>query len=197
MKMLPPDARCVLVFGQSGSGKTTVGCAIARSLCVPAIELDALYHQPNWQPTPDDEFRAKVTSLLEVHLDGWVVEGNYRIIREITMPRADAIVRLRLPFRVVYWRLWKRTLTRAWRREELWNGNRESFRLSFTSRDSILLWGISHWRAHTRSLDAALREIPHTAPVIELRSCREVDEFLASLPSSDARAPSRDSSLTP
>ena len=170
--------RHVVVFGPSGSGKTTLGRAIAQSLGVPAIELDALYHQPDWVPTPDDEFRAKVTTALDAHADGWVVEGNYRVIREITLPRADTIVRLRLPFRVVYTRLVKRTMIRSWRRQELWNGNRESFRLAFTSRDSILLWGISHWRAHARNLDAALREIPHTAPVIELRSARAVDEFL-------------------
>ncbi len=178
---LPPHARRILVFGQSGSGKTTLGRAIGQALGVPAIELDALYHQPNWQPTPDDEFRATVTAALDSHLDGWVVEGNYKVIREITLPRADTIVRLRLPFIVVYRRLLWRTLSRSWRRQELWNGNRESFRLAFTSRESILLWGISHWRAHTRSLDAALREIPHTAPVIELRSGREVDEVVQNL----------------
>jgi adenylate kinase family enzyme len=170
-----------VVFGQSGSGKTTVGRAIAHSLGVPAIELDALYHQPNWQPTPDDEFRTKVSAALDAHPEGWVVDGNYRVIREITLPRADAIVRLRLPWRVVYPRLVWRTLSRSWRRQELWNGNRESFRLAFFSRESILLWGISHWRAHTRNLDAALREIPHTAPVIELRSSCEVDEFVREL----------------
>ncbi len=181
MKSLPVGTRRVVVFGQSGSGKTTVARAIAGALGVPHIELDALYHQPNWEPTPDDEFRAKVSAALDAHPEGWVVEGNYRIIREITLPRVDTIVRLRLPFRVVYTRLVKRTLRRMWTREELWNTNRESFRLSFMSRDSILLWGISHWRAHTRSLDAALREIPHTAPVIELRSSREVDDFVGGL----------------
>lgn len=154
---------------------------IGQALGVPAIELDSLYHLPDWQPTPDDEFRAKVTSVLDAHPEGWAVEGNYRVIREITLPRADAIVRLRLPWRVVYPRLLWRTLIRSWRKQELWNGNRESFRLAFTSRESILLWGISHWRAHTRGLDAALREIPHTAPVIELRSSREVDEFVREL----------------
>jgi len=83
----------------------------------------------------------------------------------------------------VYRRLLWRTLSRSWRHQELWNGNRESFRLAFFSRESILLWGISHWRAHTRNLDAALREISHTAAVIELRSSRDVDEFVSSLPS--------------
>jgi hypothetical protein len=98
------------------------------------------------------------------------------------LPRANAIVCLRLPFRIVYPRLVKRTLRRMWTREELWNTNRESFRLSFMSRNSILLWGISHWRAHTRNLDEALRTIPHTAPVVELYTPRGVDSFVRSLP---------------
>jgi hypothetical protein len=154
---------------------------------VPTIELDSLYHQPNWQPTPHDEFAANVTSILDAHSEGWVVDGNSKALRPVTLPRADAIVRLRLPFRVVYPRLVWRTLSRSWRRQELWNGNRESFRLAFTSRESILLWGISHWRAHTRNLDEALRTIPHTAPVIELRSSREVREFVEGLRANRAR----------
>jgi adenylate kinase family enzyme len=173
------------VFGQSGSGKTTLARRIGVRLGVPAVELDSLYHQRNWQPTPDDEFRAKVRAkldTLDAEFGGWIVDGNYRVIREVTLPRAEAIVRLRLPFRVVYPRLLWRTLSRSWRRQELWNGNHESFRLAFTSRESILLWGISHWRAHTRNLDEALRTIPHAAPIIELRSAKEVDGFVSGLP---------------
>jgi hypothetical protein len=75
----------------------------------------------------------------------------------------------------------KRTLTRAWRREELWNGNRESYRLIFTSKDSLLLWGIHHHRAHFRNGQRDLDEVPHTAPLVELRNDPEVDAFVASL----------------
>ncbi len=72
-------------------------------------------------------------------------------------------------------------MSRAWRKQELWNANRESWRLSFTSKDSILLWGITHWRVHFRGITASVAEHGAHLPVAELRSNREVREFLESL----------------
>ena len=160
--------RRIAVYGPSGSGKSTVARRIGAALGLPVVELDALYHQPNWTPTPNDEFRAKVTRVLDGHADGWVCDGNYHTVRDLVLARADAVVRLMLPFRVVYPRLFWRTVSRAWTKQELWNGNRESWRLSFTSRDSILLWGITHWRAHFRGIGRSLAEDASQLPVVEL-----------------------------
>ncbi len=173
--------RRIVVFGPSGSGKSTLARNIGERLALPVIELDALFHRPNWEETPVDEFRAKVLGALDGHSDGWVCDGNYGKVRDITLSRADTAVRLRLPFRVVYWRLFRRTVTRAWTKESLWGTNHESWRLSFLSRDSILLWGLTHWRAHHRGIDHALATIPHRANVIDLRSSGEVDRFLERL----------------
>ncbi len=173
--------RRIIVYGPSGSGKTTVSRRIGELLQLPVIELDALFHQPNWEPTPDDEFRVKVLAALDRHEDGWVCDGNYSRVRDDVLPRAETVIWLRPPFRVTYWRLLKRTVIRGIRREELWSTNRESLRLAFFSRDSILLWGITNWRPHQRKTKQALAEIPHNAQVIELHSQRAVDELLSGL----------------
>ena len=174
--------RRIVVYGPSGSGKSTVARQIGAALTLPVVELDALFHRPNWQPTPEDEFRAKILEALGRHDRGWVCDGNYGIARDLILPLAETVIWLKLPFRVVYWRLLKRTITRFWTKELLWETNRESFRQTFLSRDSILLWGISHWRAHFRNARRALKEIPHHATVVELYSMREVVQLLASLP---------------
>jgi adenylate kinase family enzyme len=178
--------RRVVVLGPSGSGKTTVGRALAERLGVPHVELDALFHaRPRWQDLSRDEFRHAVARLLAAHADGWVVDGNYHgHVGDLVLPRADAVVVLRLPFRVVYPRLVRRTLARGWRKAELWNGNRETLRQAFFSRDSMLLWGVTAWRAHHRATARALATLPH-GPVHALRSARAVGAFLASV--ADAR----------
>ena len=176
-----PIGRRIVVYGPSGSGKSTVAWQIGAALTLPVVELDALFHRPNWQPMPEDEFRAKILEALVSHDDGWVCDGNYGIARDLILPLAETVVRLKLPFRVVYWRLLKRTITRFRTKELLWGTNRESFRQTFLSRDSILLWGISHWRAHFRIAGQALKQIPHHATVIELYSMPEVEQLLASL----------------
>jgi adenylate kinase family enzyme len=179
-------SRRIVVFGPSGSGKTTLGRTIAARLGLGCVELDALFHKPNWEPSTDEEFREKVARALDSHPEGWVVDGNYSRVHDITLGQADTAVWLRLPFRVVYARLVWRTVSRAWTRESLWGTNRESWRLSFMSRDSILLWGITNWRPHVRKMRGTLAETPHNARVIELRSTREVDALLASLPEREA-----------
>jgi hypothetical protein len=42
----------VLVAGGSGAGKTTVAAAISGVLGVPHVEIDALFHGPDWTPGP-------------------------------------------------------------------------------------------------------------------------------------------------
>jgi ABC-type dipeptide/oligopeptide/nickel transport system ATPase component len=56
--------RRISVVGNSGSGKTTVAKALAARLGVPHVELDAIFHQPNWTPLPADEFRRRVADAI-------------------------------------------------------------------------------------------------------------------------------------
>jgi adenylate kinase family enzyme len=65
----------IVVVGTSGSGKTTVARELAHRHGVPHVELDALFHGPNWAETPAEEFRRRVAAATDG--DGWVVDGNY------------------------------------------------------------------------------------------------------------------------
>src|SRR5688572_30224064 len=99
--------RRVNVSGTSGSGKSTFSRHLAERLNVPPSELDALYHRPNWETTPKDEYRALV---LQVGAqEAWVIDGNYTSTRDIVLPRADTVVFLDYPLPIVLWRLTKRT----------------------------------------------------------------------------------------
>ncbi len=180
--------RRVVVYGPSGSGKTTVGRILATRLRLPFVELDAVFHsRPGWQDLSREELRREVTSLLATHPDAWVFDGNYDFVRDLLLPRADSVVWLRLPFPVVYARLASRTLRRAIVNAELWNGNRETLRQTFLSRDSMLLWGVTAWRAHHRAAERALARLPH-GPVYELRSPRAVRRFLEDVTDASSRA---------
>jgi adenylate kinase family enzyme len=181
--------RRVVVYGPSGSGKTTVGRLLATKLGLPFVELDAVVHaHPGWKDLTRDEFRHEVTALLATYADGWVFDGNYHAhVSDMLLPHTDAVVLLRLPFPVVYARLVARTLRRGYANAELWNGNRESLRQAFLTRDSMLLWGITAWRAHRRRTAHALATIPH-GRVYELRSTRAVRELVAAVADRDGAA---------
>ncbi|MEA3340832.1 MAG: adenylate kinase, partial [Chloroflexota bacterium] len=144
--------RRVHVVGTSGSGKTTVAQRLAARLEVPHVELDALYWEPGWMGVPPEVFRRRVSEALSG--ETWIVDGNYSRVREIIWDRADTVVWLDFPLAVIMGRLLWRTLSRIVTREELWHGNRESARMTFCSRDSILLWALTTYRRRRREYPA-------------------------------------------
>jgi adenylate kinase family enzyme len=172
---LPLDARRVVVRGGVGSGKSTFARELARRLGVAHVELDALHHGPGWREATAEELRAKVDEALDDGR-GWVVDGNYDSkLGTLVLGRAQLVVWLDLPLRVTFPRLLRRTVRRLHTREELWNGNRETWRGSFLSRDSILLWLL---RTHRRNR----REWPSRfegRELVRLRTRRQAEAWLA------------------
>jgi len=166
--------RFAIVSSASSNGKTTLGRELARRLDVPFHELDALHHGPGWTEASAEELRARVEPLLAG--DGWVVDGYYRGKLGDLVPRsAELVVWLDLPIRVWLPRLVRRTMRRIVTREELWSGNRETFRNVFFSRNSLLYYSLrSHFRRRRTYAD-------DLAPfdVVRLRTPKEVERWLA------------------
>jgi adenylate kinase family enzyme len=138
--------RRVSVVGNSGSGKSTFAKALAARLDVEHVELDAIFHLPDWGELPLDQFRAQVAE--QVASDGWVIDGNYETVQDLVWARADTVVFLDFPRRVVMRRVVTRTITRTATRKELWNGNREPWSnlVSTDPERSIIAWA---WKMHS------------------------------------------------
>jgi hypothetical protein len=100
---------------------------------------------------------------------------------DLVLERADTMVWLRLPFRVVFPRLLKRTFKRGLRKELLWGTNRESLRMGFLSNDSVIWYMVRTWRRHPKSVTTMLGEAPHPPRMVVLRSPGQVKRFLASI----------------
>ena len=132
------------VIGCSGAGKTTFGRALAARLGVPFIELDAIFHQPGWTELPDDEFRARVRDV--VAADGWVVDGNYAVVRPIVLERATHVAWLDYSRPRVMQQVIRRSVSRAITRRELWNGNKENA-LEWLNPEHPIRWA---WSTHGR-----------------------------------------------
>jgi len=177
--------RVAVLSSAGGSGKTTVGRKLAAALGVPFHELDAIHWLPDWTEIDAVEFHHRVAPLVEE--DGWVIDGAYRSkLGDLVLERADTVVWIDLPRSVWLPRLVRRTFLRVARREELWNGNRESLRNVLFGRGSLIAYAI---RTEPRRRERYPREL---APyrVARLRSQREVDAFVASV-SDVSRTPGR------
>jgi adenylate kinase family enzyme len=172
--------RRISVVGVSGAGKTTLARALAGRLGVEHVELDSIFHQPGWTPLPTEQFQQQVSA--RIGGDGWVVDGNYgRHVRDLVWGRADTVVWLDLPRRVVIPALIARTLRRGLSGEELWNGNTE--RLSQLVRldpeENLVLWSWIKHPVYRRTYAAAAVD-PCWAHLrfVRIRSRAEVRELL-------------------
>ena len=176
----------IAVVGCPGSGKTTLAKRLSEALKIEHVEFDALYHGPNWEPTPLADFQAQLHQLTST-ADQWVTCGNYgnsggADVRE----RANRIVFLELPWRVVMSRIIKRSFGRAFTRKELWNGNREriSSLLHPSPDKNIVLCAFVQHPRYRRQYRAAIADKHWShAQVIHLKSAKAVNEFCESLPS--------------
>jgi adenylate kinase family enzyme len=170
--------RRVSVVGNSGSGKTTVATAIAQALGVPHLELDAVFHQPNWQPLERELFRARVAEF--VAADGWVVDGNYSTVRDLVWQRADTVVWMDLPRCRIMRQVAARTLRRMLTRTELWNGNTEQLRFLLDPRHSILWWTWAQHGKYVKRYGAAQHDPANRhLTFVRLRSRAEAAQFVA------------------
>ncbi len=136
------------VVGTSGSGKSTFAQALAERLDLPHVELDALYHRPDWTHVGDTELEFLVDEALTG--EGWVVDGNYSVVRHLAWGRAQAIVWLDYPRWFVMQRMLRRTLVRGISRKRLWHGNTERLGNLFRRdpEENIVLWA---WTTHDKN----------------------------------------------
>jgi adenylate kinase family enzyme len=98
--------------------------------------LDAINHLADWQQRPSEEMHAMVDTATEA--ETWIVDGNYSGLRAMLWPKATHLIWLNFSFSLVLARGLRRTIRRVVTQEELYSGNRETFRQSFLSSDSVL-----------------------------------------------------------
>lgn len=141
-------ARRINVIGTSGTGKTSFSRPLAEVLGLPLIEMDRLYWLPDWKDPEEGDFLAKVSKA--VSGESWVLDGNYNRTRPIKWASVDCVVWLDYPFLKTFRQAVLRAFRRSLTQEEIWpgTGNRESFRKSFLSKDSIILWTLKTYRSN-------------------------------------------------
>jgi adenylate kinase family enzyme len=144
----------VVIIGTSCSGKSHLGKILARKYQAPHIELDDLHWLPDWQERPDKEFISLVKG--RVALDKWIIDGNYSVVRQFVWLRATTIIWLNYPLSLVLIRAIKRSFFRALKKERLFAGNVETFKQSFFSRDSIILWVLKTHRTNKEKYSTLL-----------------------------------------
>lgn len=172
-------ARRVLVYGVTGSGKSTAAARLGELLDLPVhLADDEIGWLPGWVMREEAEQRALAERIVGV--ERWVLDTAYGSFRDIVLPRTDVIVGLDYPRWLSLQRLVRRTLHRWSTRQPVCNGNVERLR-QVLSRDSILVWHFRSYRRKTEQARSWVEAAHGIPPVLLLRHPRELDEVLEEL----------------
>jgi adenylate kinase family enzyme len=148
----------VVVVGTSGSGKSTFARELAHRIGAPHVELDALNWDPGWTNLSEidpETFRARVREA--VAADAWTCDGNYSVVRPIVVARATHLVWLDYSRPLIMSRVIRRSVARAIRGGELWEGtgNREDFR-RWLDKEHPIRWAWDTYRHRRQALEGLL-----------------------------------------
>ncbi|HLX46867.1 MAG TPA: hypothetical protein VKS82_00885 [Streptosporangiaceae bacterium] len=134
----------ILVYGVTGSGKTTLAAQIAERTGLPWHSVDDLTWEPGWVEVPLAEQRARIAAICAGQR--WILDSAYGKWLEIPLARVQLIVALDYPRWVSFGWLVRRTLRRALDQSTVCNGNTESLRQALSG-DSIIVW---HFKSFAR-----------------------------------------------
>lgn len=83
------------IMGYSGSGKSTLCRVFSEKYHIPALHLDTVQFLPNWEVREASEKQNLVTSFLDNHPDGWVIDGNYtKLSFDRRVEEADIVIQM-------------------------------------------------------------------------------------------------------
>lgn len=163
------DARRILVYGATGSGKSSMAQQLSELTGKPWTSVDDICWSPGWvQMSPEDQL---VHFDALTRTDSWILDSAYGAWRHLAHQRADLVVALDYPRLTSLARLVRRTVTRIVDRQEVCNGNHESWRTLF-ARDSLVVWHFTSFR-NKRAEMRAWETAASGPPVIRLRWPRQ------------------------
>lgn len=167
----------VLVYGVTGSGKSTAALAIGARTGHPVTLVDELTWLPGWVPVDGAVQRDLISEV--VAGERWLLDSAYGAWLDLVLPHAELVVGLDYPRWLSLGRLVRRTVSAAITKEPRCNGNVETWR-KVVARDSIIGWHFQSF-ARKRTRMRAWAASPDGPQVLLFRRPRELEAWIATL----------------
>lgn len=169
----------IVVYGNAGSGKTTLAMALHKKLNLPLYHLDQYHWKPNWERVSDEEFFAKHKQLCNE--PAWIMEGIYTRILPERIAHADVVIFLDMPRYLCMWRVLKRAVCNIGKQVP---GDPEGCKQSvFSTKFLEFFTWVWNFNKRNRATVLAMLQSPEYKgkQIYILRSPQEMDEFIKQL----------------
>lgn len=164
----------IMVYGVTGSGKTTLAARLSNLSGVKWTSVDDLTWEPGWVEVPPDVQRAKFEAICGG--EEWMLDTAYGKWIDVPLARVQLIVALDYPRLLSLSRLLRRTLARVFDKHKICNGNIETWR-QMLSHDSILVWHFRSFKSKKARIDRF--EKMENVTVVRIRSPRQLEDWIS------------------
>lgn len=159
----------IMIIGNAGAGKSTLARVLAGKLKLPLYHLDKLFWQPGWKETDKTIWAESIQEVMQG--DEWIIDGNYRGTMKQRSEKADTIIYLNFNTIVCLYGIIKRRFSNE-ERPDIAEGCPERLDAKF------LNWIIFYKFTTAPGVKKLLNSLPAEKNIIELKSRKEVNEFL-------------------
>ena len=169
------SAQRIVVLGCSGSGKSTLSRKLAEKLGLSYVSMDReFFWLPGWKLRDRAEIRRMISETAAG--ERWIMDGNSPGTLDIRLPRAGAVIWLRLSRYLCLYRVVRRWWRHAGKtRPDMAEGCPEKIDLEFLR----YIWNFES--RETPEIARAIETYGPEVPVFVLRSRSDADALLARL----------------
>tara|TARA_Y100000034_G_C6652209_1_gene285523 strand:+ start:56 stop:574 length:519 start_codon:yes stop_codon:yes gene_type:complete len=159
----------IYILGTSGSGKSTLAKKLSEGLKIKSYDLDDIYWYKKYtKKIKKSKRRGKLKQLIKGKKK-WILEGIYTDWSDEAIKKADLIIWISTPSRVLSWRIFKRYMKR---KGELDETLRDCINLIKYARGYKKHPSSTGYEAHKKVIKK------HTKKVVVLKNNRQIKKFL-------------------
>jgi len=101
----------IFLYGGSCTGKTCFAKELKKQLDIPLFSLDNIFWYGDWENVGNEALLSEVNRIIGEN-ESWIIDGNYRIVKENIRDKATHIYFCHNNIAVLTWRVLKRCLSK-------------------------------------------------------------------------------------
>ncbi len=163
----------IIIIGNGGTGKSTLGEKLGKILNLEVTHLDKITYNPGWTRVDEDVFKKKLAGIISK--ENWIIEGwSYHSTLRLRLEASTIIIYLKYSIFICYWYAFIRHVKYSYRQNPYDPDN--SPILNKTGKMVKAMWKV--YKVYEPELQQMLKEFEHTKRLLVFESRKDLNRFL-------------------